>query len=89
MSVFSDIEICKLDYTLMAYVKIQNDWTGQVRGRVYTIRRKNGKAYVVADGQRIDVTKELERYEHDRITSETPSSGTKILSFRRLTNEQS
>ena len=61
MSIY-DYEITKLDCMLMAYVRIQNDFTGQIRGRVFTIRRKGGRDYVVADGQRLDVTNKVEEY---------------------------
>ncbi len=57
-----DIEITKLNGDYMAYVRIQNDWTGQIRGRIATIISANGRKHIVADGQKKDVTIQVEDY---------------------------
>lgn len=55
MSIY-DIEITRLRGDLMAYVGIQNDWTGQIRRRIATIVSQNGRKHIIADGQKKDVT---------------------------------
>ena len=62
MSLWTDIEITRLRGDLMAYVIIQNDWTGQTRGRIATIVSQNGRKHIVADGRKHDVTELCERY---------------------------
>lgn len=61
MSVY-DIEITRLHGDLMAYVGIQNDWTGQIRRRIATIVDHKGRKHIVADGQHVDVTIKCEDY---------------------------
>lgn len=57
-------EVIEADGNLFAYVRIQNDYTGNISGnfrRIYT--DKNGKSYFKADGrnQYIDVRPYLDR----------------------------
>ena len=57
-----DIEITKLNGDYMAYVRIQNDWTGQIRGRIATVVNAKGRKHIIADGQKKDVTTLVEDY---------------------------
>lgn len=61
MSIY-DIEITRLRGDLMAYVGIQNDWTGQIRRRIATVVSSNGRKHIIADGQKKDVTIQCEDY---------------------------
>ena len=61
MSIYST-EITRLNGDLMAFVRIQNDWTGQIRGRIATVISQNGRKHIVADGQRKDVTIKCEDF---------------------------
>lgn len=61
MSIY-DIEITRLRGDLMAYVGIQNEWTGQIRRRIATIVTQNGRKHIIADGQKHDVTIKCEDY---------------------------
>lgn len=61
MSIY-DIEITRLRGDLMAYVGIQNDWTGQIRRRIATVVSHNGRKHIIADGQKKDVTIQCEDY---------------------------
>ena len=57
-----NIQITRLNCMLMAYVEIQNDWTGQIRGRIATIVNSKGRKHIVADGSKHDVTILVEDY---------------------------
>ena len=66
MSLWS-IDIQEADGNLFAYVRVQNEWTGNRSGafrRIYT--DKFGRTYFKADGQNhyIDVQSYLDRQEH-------------------------
>ena len=61
MSIYST-EITRLNGDLMAYVRIQNDWTGQIRGRIATVISQKGRKHIVADGQKKDVTIQCEDF---------------------------
>lgn len=59
-------EVIRVDCSLKAYVKIQNDWTGNISGRLYEIKENRADNhvtfYVNADGERQDVTAEREKF---------------------------
>lgn len=61
MSIYST-EITRLNGDLMAFVRIQNDWTGQIRGRIATVISQKGRKHIVADGTKIDVTIQCEDF---------------------------
>ena len=61
MSIYST-EITRLNGDLMAFVRIQNDWTGQIRGRIATVISQNGRKHIVADGTKRDVTIQCEDF---------------------------
>lgn len=54
-------EVVRVKGCLMAYVEVQNDWTGYVRRVFREIHIDGDRYYVRADGQRIDVTSEREK----------------------------
>ena len=59
-------EIVKVNGEYKAYVEIQNEFTGNITGRLQTIFHKNGIDYVRADGRMLNVTNDLlnqKRYE--------------------------
>ena len=63
MSIWGDPEIVKVDGEYKAFVKVQNDWSGDVRGHLRDIHMdKDGRYYCRADGSRCDVTRIRERY---------------------------
>lgn len=62
MSVY-DYELVRCNGSIKAFVRIQNDWTGQIRDSIKCIiDDKNGRYHMIADGQRIDVTAAREKF---------------------------
>ena len=61
MSVY-DYEIVRLNGELKCYVRIQNDWTGQIRDWLRDIFLDGSTYYCKADGQRINLTTAVEKY---------------------------
>lgn len=63
MSILGDPEIVKVDGEYKAYVKIQNDWSGDVGGCLRDIHMdKDCRYYCIAGGRRCDVSRIRERY---------------------------
>lgn len=50
-------EAVKVNGRIMAYVEVQNDWTGQIRGRLYMI---NKKGYAFVDGQPLKMSSDVQ-----------------------------
>lgn len=55
-------EVTRLNGSLMAYIEVQNDYTGAVKGGLRTIHLDGNRYYCVADSQHIDVTSEREKF---------------------------
>lgn len=61
MSVY-DYEIVKLNGEYKCYVRIQNDWTGQIRDWLRDIFLDGDIYYCRADGQRLNLNAALQKY---------------------------
>ena len=61
MSVYSS-EIVKCNGDLKVYVRIQNDWSGQITEGIRNIFSKDGRKYFRAEGNEHDVTRAIEEY---------------------------
>ena len=55
-------QVLRVDGELKAYVRVQNEFTGSIQGRLYTIKESGNVFYVNADGERQDVTHEREAF---------------------------
>lgn len=61
--IYGNIECVKLDGHIKAYVRIQNEWTGEVRGRLCTIHTdKDNKKWIRADTKKIYIDQEITQY---------------------------
>lgn len=54
-------EVVRVKGDLMAYVEIQNDWTGDIRGGLRELHIDGDRYYVRADGNRVDVTDDRQK----------------------------
>lgn len=64
-------EILRVDGDLKAYIEVQDDYTGNIRGGLRDIHLEGNNYYVRADGNRVDVTEARDnflRYE-DKVKS--------------------
>ena len=61
MSVYS-IECTRLNGDIMAYVRVQNDWTGAILGQVKKIFLDGDNYYCHADGNRVIVNEQRQRF---------------------------
>lgn len=59
-----DVEITKLDGMLKAYVRIQNDYTGQISGSLRSVKKKDGHYYVKADGADHNIDYQVSVYQN-------------------------
>ena len=67
MSVWSK-EVIKVDGHYKAYIGVQNDFTGQINYRLYTIYLKDNDYYVTADGRKVIVTSQRRQcIEHEEL----------------------
>ena len=55
-------EVCKIDCTYFGYIVIQNEWTGQTRGRLYTLHLDGNYHYCNCEGHRVPMEEEYKRY---------------------------
>lgn len=57
-----DYELVRLNGDIKAYVRIQNDYTGQITEGIRNIFLKCNKRYFRADGQEVNVTSKYEEF---------------------------
>lgn len=57
-----DVELTRLDGEIKAYVKIQNDYTGAIIGQLRKIYLDGNEYYIRADGRRVNVSAQYERF---------------------------
>lgn len=55
-------EVLRVDGSLKAYIVVQNDWSGATIGGLRDIHLEGDTYYARADGNRVNVTKDRERY---------------------------
>lgn len=55
-------QVLRVDGELKAYVRVQNEFTGSIQGRLYAIKESGNGFYVNADGERQDITKERDAF---------------------------
>ena len=55
-------EVTRVNGSLMAYVEVQNDYTGGIRKGLKEIHVDGNRYFCRADGGRVDVTNERESY---------------------------
>lgn len=55
-------QVLRVDGELKAYVRVQNEYTGSIQSRLYTIKESGKGFYITADGERHDVTNEREAF---------------------------
>lgn len=55
-------EIVKVNGRLKAYVEVQNDFSGEIRGGLREIHEKDGKRTCIADGGTISLDDEYRNY---------------------------
>lgn len=58
MSVW-DVEVTYLDSDLMAYVKIYDDYSGNITGTLRKVRCIDGHYYIKADGRQINLDNQI------------------------------
>lgn len=61
MSLYS-LELARLNGDIKAYVRIQNDWSGQITEGIRNIFLKDDRYYIRVDGQEIKVNAERDRF---------------------------
>lgn len=54
--------VTRLDGELMAYVKVQDDWTGNIVAALRKVRMDDEGYYFRAENRRIHINKEVESY---------------------------
>lgn len=60
-------EVVKINCERFGYIEIQNEWTGSVKGRLYTLHLDGNNYYCNADGHRVPMNDEYQaqiRYEN-------------------------
>ena len=61
MSLYS-LELVRLNGDIKAYVRIQNDWSGQITEGIRNIFLKDDRYYIRVDGQEHNVNAERDRF---------------------------
>ena len=61
MSLYS-LELVRLTGDIKAYVRIQNDWSGQITEGIRNIFLKDDRYYIRVDGQEVKVNAERDRF---------------------------
>ena len=61
MSLYS-LELVRLNGDIKAYVRVQNDWSGQITEGIRNIFSENGNNYIRVDGQKHYINAELSRF---------------------------
>lgn len=57
MSLYGDPECVRLNGDIMCFVRIQNEWTGEVRNRLCPIHLDGNTYWIKADSQRVKVNR--------------------------------
>lgn len=61
MSLYS-LELVRLNGDIKAYVRIQNDWSGQITEGIRNIFLKNDRYYIRVDGQEHNVNRQRDDF---------------------------
>lgn len=61
MSLYS-LELVRLNGDIKAYVRIQNDWSGQITEGIRNIFLKDNRYYIRVDGNEVNVNKQRDDF---------------------------
>ena len=64
-------EVVKIDCTMFGYIVLQDEWTGNAKGRLYTLHLKDNDYYCNAEGRRVPMDEEYRQWkkQNDKIES--------------------